>query len=250
MRAKACDARFYVFTPLASYGLTLIGFVPLKNLFTQWSLTQIDFDARTINEHFHEQVLCTLRLQRSGMLTITPGFDAGDSNSGCQEPAFTAQFTTSKGSVYEYSLERLHIPKQKMGSRLGEIMTANRQQDQLSIQKKQRRLRLLRTTLQHRLTGEEYHEQYRTLVEIVSAQCSNVTAPFSCFGGPPMFSVEYDIQLPDHMKKQAMLSPLQGSSPFTSSSNYYGDPIIWTMDETTTQKCIFVSILAILVRRL
>lgn len=86
----------------------------------------------------------------------------------------------------------------------------NQQLDATSLQLRQRRLHLLRSTLQRRLEGKgNTPTQHRTIIEIISAQSST---------DGQVLSVDYSVVLPDRIKVCSLEeSALNGASAFTSS---------------------------------
>jgi len=180
-------------------------------------LAAVDYNCRgELNEqsiNFHQEILCSLRFRRSGMLTITPGFDFRDSRLPHQS-AYTAQFTTPRGIIYEYSLERVNAPLSQVSLKERAMIGAHLFNETRALQLRQRRLYMLRSTLRRRLeTKEENPVQYRAIIQIISVQYEMIA---------PLLSVEYDLLLPDGINQCDSSVSLQGSSTFTSSSNYHG----------------------------
>ena len=162
---------------------------------------------------FHEEILCSLYFRRSGMLTITPGFDFSDSRSPHQS-AFTAQFTTPRGIIYEYSLKRVDAPLSQVSRKEGAMIGAHLLNETRALQLRQRRLYMLRSTVRRRLeVKQENPIQYRTIIQIMSAQYKMIA---------PLLSVEYELLLPDGINHCDSSVSLQGSSTFTSSCHYHG----------------------------
>lgn len=159
---------------------------------------------------FHEEVICNIRHNRSGRLTVQP------ITSGCygiyNHPSYVAQFTTPKGVMYEYSVEWFTAPLNSMRAAMinsgKTIFKRNQQFDSISLQLRHRRLHLLRSTFQRRLEGKKHSpRQQRTIIQIVSA--NSIT--------DDLLLVDYSVVLPDHINTEVSSSCLSGNTAFTSS---------------------------------
>lgn len=159
---------------------------------------------------FHEEVICNIRHNRSGRLTVQPS--ASGYYGLYNHPSYVAQFTTPKGVMYEYSVECFTAPLNSMRAPMingGKIMLKKNQQfDSISLQLRHRRLHLLRSTFQRRLEGKKHSSsQQRTIIQIVSA--TSIT--------DDVLSVDYSVVLPDHIDAEDSSSHLSGNTAFTSS---------------------------------
>jgi hypothetical protein len=113
--------------------------------------------------------------------------------------------------MYEYSFECFTAPLNNTRAAMikgGIMMKKNQQIDTISLQLRQSRLHLLRSTFQRRLEGKKNTpRQQRTIIQIVSASSTT----------DDLLSVDYNVVLPDQIYCEASSSRLNDNTTFTSS---------------------------------